>query len=169
MNCCELVVVPSTKTVSTCSVFHFSMKLSSWAWAAEVSEPVTFRMAVLPIATPSFWRPGTTLPVTTLWLSCSPSTPTLWPSRVCWAWSNENNTASTRSGVDPGRMIRPGGDWFMIAWVSWNVMRTVLWSLARHVCASPVKSTNVPKTANTLSSSVNDVHRVSTCALPMGQ
>ena len=40
---------------------------------------------------------------------------------------------------------------------------------ATQVCASPEKSTNVPMTAKTLSSSVSFVHTASGPALPTGQ
>ena len=42
----------------TPSVFHFSMKLSTWACAAVVSVPVMLRMAVEPVLTLAFFSAG---------------------------------------------------------------------------------------------------------------
>src|SRR5579864_724350 len=169
MNCCDATCGPETKIASTCSDFHFSMKASSWDWAADVSALVMVKMAVLPSCTPMFLRPGTTLLLTVVWLVVSPRTPTVLPSRVCWPLSSWKRTESRRSGTAPGKTIMPGGDWFTIAWVSSNVMSTVLWSLATQVSASPDRSMKSPITANTLSSSVNLVHRLSAPVLPIGQ
>ena len=43
----------------TPSVFHFSMKLSSCAWAAVVSVPVMVRIAVDPVFALAFFSAGT--------------------------------------------------------------------------------------------------------------
>ena len=78
------------------------------------------------MGTPRRFSPGMTLFCTTFWLSSSPSTAIFLPFRVCWLFIRLIRTESVRSGVVPGRMMRPGGDWLMIAWVRSKVSSTVL-------------------------------------------
>ena len=79
------------------------MKLSSCACAAVVSAvPLMDRIAVDPIGTPSFFRPGTIVLFT--WLaSCEPpSTATFLPLSILSFFNSWNRTATVRSAVAPG-------------------------------------------------------------------
>ena len=67
------------KTMSTPSLFHFSMKLSSCACAAVVSVPVMLRMAVEPVLALAFFSAGTITLFTRLSLFLSPRTATVLP------------------------------------------------------------------------------------------
>ena len=161
---------PERKTASTPSVFHFSMKLVSCAWAAVKSPEVpTSSTAVVPRSMPAFFNSGTIVPLTTADSVESPSTATVLPSSVPCFWMSLMRIDADPSGTDPGVTIRPAGDLSMIACVRLNVISTRFSCLATHVCASPEKSTNVPTTPKTSSSCVNAVHSWRMPAEPSGE
>ncbi len=97
-------------SVLTPSSFHFSMKLSSWACAADVSVPVMLSTAVEPVLTFAFFMAGTTKPSTRSAAFWSARNPTVLPLSLPVEMSSGTNTAAACSLVVSGVSSRPGGD-----------------------------------------------------------
>ena len=88
---------------------------------------------------------------------------------MCRDFTSDMITFSRRSDVMPGVSSKPGGALSIISCDRPSVMSTVLCCLAMHSCASPVGSYMLPITANTLLSSVSDVHAATAAAGCTGQ
>ena len=170
-NCFDDAAAPTRISAFTCSVFHRSMKLSSWDCAVVVSVPVIVSTASTPLLharSPAAW--GATTDLTRGVASVSVSTATFFPSRMWCDFTSDITTFSCRSAVMSG------------------VMRSARWRLADHLLGEAVGderrlvllgdaqlrvaadgSYMLPITANTWSSSVNDVHAASAAAELTGQ
>ena len=88
----------------------------------------------------------------------SATTPTFLPFSLPSVASRLTSTLAALSLVVSGVRSNPFGDWSIHGCSSSWPMCTVLCSLVRQSRPWPVKSMNTPTTANTLSSSVHDVH-----------
>ena len=75
----------------------------------------------MPVATPIFLIAGSTTAFTAGSEVCCASTATFLPSSVPCFFSSWNSTASERSGVVPGKTIRPGGTCLSMSCVTWKV------------------------------------------------
>ena len=121
-------------TVSTPSVFHFSMKLSSWLSAWVVSRPWMLSSPVVPsVDADGFFRPGTIVFFTIADDLVWPSTATFLPSSVFSLLQQLDENPSPRvAGCSPGVTRRPGGALSIIAWSRSNVRSTRLCCLVTH-------------------------------------
>ena len=130
--------MPDMKIAFTPCVFHFSMKLSSCDWACVVSPPLLIdKIAVEPVFTPSFFRPGSMEFVITAFTLVSPSTATVLPSSVPCFLSRSSRMPTDRSGMLPGVTMYPGGERSMIACVRSNVTRSRFCSFEKQRGALP--------------------------------
>ena len=100
------------KIVSTFSLFHFSMKASSWDWAADVSSVVILSTADEPVFTLAFFSLRITTSLIRPSLSWSARKPTLAPLSFFSAMSRFTRVAaappwwcraSARGRAAPGR------------------------------------------------------------------
>ncbi len=131
-NCFAETLLPARKTMFTPSVFHFSMKLSTWAWAAVVSVPVMLRMAVEPVLALAFLSAGTITSFTRLSLFLSPTTATVLPLSLPVLAIRLMSAAATCSLVRSGVSISPAGEASIHGWSSSCPMWMTLCSLVRH-------------------------------------